>query len=56
MDYVCSGIREGFRVGYDYQKSVTKQKSVNMRSVEEHRGVVEEYIHRVSGWKATRAL
>ena len=39
-------LREGFRVGYDYQKSVTKQKSGNMRSGEEHRGVVEEYIHK----------
>ena len=42
--YICQGITEGFRVGYDYQGSRCRKAAGNMQSVREHREVVEGYI------------
>ena len=42
--YICQGITEGFRVGYDYQGSRCRKAAGNMQSVREHREVVEWYI------------
>ena len=42
--YVCDGIREGFRIGYNYGGTRCLSSSGNMKSVEEHSEVVEEYI------------
>ena len=36
VDYVCNGIRDGFRVGFNYRSSAVKQSSGNMRSIVEH--------------------
>ena len=44
--YITSGIREGFRVGYDYQTHRFKKAEVNMRSALEHPQVVQEYLAR----------
>ena len=45
-DYVCKGIREGFRIGFDRSRTVCKPASGNMKSVEEHEEIVEEYIQK----------
>ena len=42
--YVCDGIRDGFRVGFSYGTSVCKRAVGNMKSVKEHKEVVEAYI------------
>ena len=42
--YVCSGIREGFRIGFDYRCARCKSGPGNMKSVQEHGDVVERYI------------
>ena len=42
--YVCTGIREGFRVGFNYVEKRCKPVFRNMKSVEDHREVVEQYI------------
>ena len=46
MELLCVGIREGFRVGFNYREHQCRKASKNMRSVREHRDVVEEYIHK----------
>ena len=43
-DYVCEGIRRGFRIGFDYGLCQCTRALRNMKSVSEHREVVEEYI------------
>ena len=43
-DYVIQGIRDGFRVGFDYAHHRTKQASSNMKSALEHATVVQEYL------------
>ena len=43
-DYICRGVREGFRVGFDYQKCKCKVAQGNMRSVQDHKEVVESYL------------
>ena len=43
--FLCTGIREGFRVGFNYREHQCRKASGNMRSVEEHREVVEEYLY-----------
>ena len=42
--YVCLGIREGFRIGFDYRRARCKPGPGNMKSVREHGDVVERYI------------
>ena len=42
--YFYDGIREGFRIGYNYGGTRCLSSSGNMKSVEEHNEVVEEYI------------
>lgn len=42
--YVCSGIREGFRIGFDYRRASCRPGPGNMKSVREHEEVVERYI------------
>ena len=41
---ICSGIRYGFRVGFNYQASSCKSAKGNMLSVTQHRDVVEQYL------------
>ena len=36
-DYVCKGIREGFRVGFNYRTAHCRQASGNMKSVKDVR-------------------
>ena len=38
--YVCDGIREGFRIGYNYGGTRCLSSSGNMKSVEEHSEVI----------------
>ena len=46
VELLCVGIREGFRVGFNYREHQCQKASRNMRSVREHRDVVKEYIHK----------
>ena len=41
---ICSGIRHGFRVSFNYHTSSCKPAKGNMQSVSQHRDVVEQYI------------
>ena len=43
-NYICRGIREGFRVGFDHQKCKCRVAPGNMKSVVNHREVVETYL------------
>ena len=43
-DYVVQGLRDGFRVGFDYQRARTKKVMANMRSALEHPEVVRDYL------------
>ena len=42
--YLCSGFREGFRIGFSYQVSACKPVRGNMKSASEHKDVVEQYL------------
>lgn len=42
--WVCEGVREGFRLGFDYRRCHCRSAGGNMRSVIEHREVVESYV------------
>ena len=42
--YICDGVREGFRVGFNYRYSKCLPRSSNMKSVKDHKEVVDEYI------------
>ena len=44
VDFLLQGIREGFRIGFNYQEHVCKSAAGNMKSVKENPGVVEEYL------------
>ena len=44
VEYVGSGIRDGFRIGFDYHKAHCKQGPGNMGSAKKHEQVVEQYI------------
>ena len=46
VKYVCDGIREGLRVGFDYRKGRCRRAAGNMKSIADHREVVESYIGR----------
>ena len=43
-EYVIAGICQGFRVGFDYHRHKCGKSRGNMKSVEEHKEVVQEYI------------
>ena len=45
-DYVIQGIRDGFRVGFDYAYHHTKQTSSNRKSALEHATVVQKYLEK----------
>ena len=45
VKFLCTGIKEGFRVGFNYREHRCRTASGNMSSVNEHRDVVEEYLH-----------
>ena len=42
--YICSGIRYGFRIGFDYQRARLTPVHRNMKSAMEHGEVVEKYL------------
>ena len=42
--YVCSGIREGFRIGHDHRQHHSRSLKRNVNSALEHREVVETYL------------
>lgn len=42
--YIVRGIREGFRIGFDWRRGSCRRTNGRMRSVEEHEDVVERYI------------
>ena len=42
--YLCDGIRDGFRIGFGYRTKVCRSVTGNMRSVEEHRDVLQVYV------------
>lgn len=42
--YVCSGIRQGFRIGFDYRRAQLTPVHRNMKSAVEHGEVVEKYL------------
>ena len=44
VEYLLQGIREGFRIGFNYQECVCKPAAGNMKSASENPGVVEEYL------------
>ena len=43
-EYVCKGIREGFRIGFNYHQARHRPASGNMKSAKEHEEVVDKYI------------
>ena len=44
MEYIIAGLRESFRIGYDYQGHKCKGCEDNMKSAKEHPQVVDDYI------------
>ena len=44
MEYIITGLSEGFRIGYDYQGHKCKGCEDNMKSAKEHPQVVDDYI------------
>lgn len=44
VEYIIAGLREGFRIGYDYQRHKCKRCVDNMKSAKEHPQVVDDYI------------
>ena len=43
-EYICKGIREGFRIGFDYHHAQCKPGPGNMKSAKEHTDIVDKYI------------
>ena len=43
-EYICKGIREGFRIGFDYHHAQCKPGPGNMKSAKEHADIVDKYI------------
>ena len=41
--YICTGIKKGFHIGFNQQARCKSAKG-NMKSVQEHKEVVEQYI------------
>ena len=46
VDYVISGLREGFRIGFNYRTNQCKRSGDNMRSAKQHPEVVGDYIRK----------
>ena len=44
IDYIVSGIRDGFRIGFNYSRYKCRTVKENMRSALEHADVVREYL------------
>ena len=44
MAFVTSGIRDGFRIGFDPSLVSLKSASLNMRSSAEHPSVIDSYL------------
>ena len=42
--YICTGIKQGFHIGFNYQLARCRSAKGNMKSVQEHKEVVEQYI------------
>ena len=42
--YLCDGIRDSFRIGFGYRTKVCRSVAGNMKSVKEHRDVVQVYV------------
>ena len=51
-EYVVNGIREGFRIGFDYSTHSCKRARKNMSSALNHPEVVNKYIAEECGWEA----
>ena len=50
VQYVLSGIREGFRIGLDYRKASCKSAKCNMLSAETNPEVITAYLQRKWHW------
>ena len=48
-EYVVQGIRDGFRIGFDYTNHRTRRAGQNMQSALEHPSVVQDYLTKESG-------
>ena len=46
VDYLISGLREGFRIGFDYNNHHCKKCKENMRSAKQQPQIVAEYIRK----------
>ena len=44
VEYIIAGLREGFRIGYDYQGHKCKRCADNKKSAKEHPQVVDDYM------------
>ena len=42
--YIVTGIREGFRIGYDYGQQLGRKRARNMRSASEHPEPIDNYV------------
>ncbi len=45
-EYICEGVRGGFRIGFDYRRAKCKAARGTMKSVREHKDVVDQYIQK----------
>ena len=43
-DFVVQGLREGFRIGFDYRRHLGEKTRKNMRSVSEHPDPIDRYV------------
>ena len=50
VELLCTGIWDGFCVGFNYREHQCWKALGDMRSVREHRDVVEEYIYKERGY------
>ena len=46
VEYLARGLREGFRIGFNYQNHRCKSSKENMRSTREHPKVIREYLEK----------
>ena len=44
MNYLVTGLREGFRIGFDYGTHQCRKSGDNMRSAQQHPQVVRNYV------------
>jgi hypothetical protein len=45
-EYICKGVREGFRIGYNYSSHRCKPARGNMKSATEQRSVLDKHIQK----------